>query len=58
MPFATVVELDAGAHLIEVRAEAIMLNVRGNSCEVYFKEAAYHGMTIELLQPCDQGGGS
>jgi hypothetical protein len=53
MPFATVVELDAGTHLIEVRAEALMKNGSSNSCEVYFKEAHYHGMTVELLQPCD-----
>ena len=52
MPFAATVELDPGTHLIEVRGETITLSPKRNSCAVYFKQAQYHSMTVEILQPC------
>jgi hypothetical protein len=55
MPFVASIELDPGTYLIEVRAEAIMQNRSNNTCEVYFKEGQYHGMTVEVLQPCGSG---
>jgi hypothetical protein len=52
MPFAATVELDPGTYLIEVRGETITLSPNRNSCAVYFKQAQYHSMTVEILQPC------
>jgi hypothetical protein len=52
MSFDATAELDAGTYLVEVRGETITLDRESNSCIVYFKEANYHGMTVEVLQPC------
>jgi hypothetical protein len=52
MSFDATTELGAGTYLVEVRGETITLDRERNSCVVYFKEANYHGMTVEVLQPC------